>query len=130
MSSSLTVLANTSTTAVILITEAQRPSSRQRREATVMNDANATLDTAERLIREQFPEHFGTRHSIDRIVGSSFSHENREVNYITVHLAPGGPPLDHLETIRFNILLKEMLTGCDIHNWPAIAFNSQEYEAP
>lgn len=95
-----------------------------------MNQANSTLDTTERLIREQFPKHFGTRHSIDQIVGSSFNHEDREVNYITVHLTPGAPPLDHLEIIQFDILLKEMLTGYDIRNWPAIAFNTQEPQVP
>ena len=95
-----------------------------------MNETNFTLETTERLIREQFPKHFGDRYRIDRIVGSSFRHEDREVNYITVYLAPGGPPLDHLETIRFDILLKEMLTGYDIRNWPAIAFTTQESEAP
>ena len=95
-----------------------------------MNQTNHALATAEQLIRARFDKHFGDRYRIDSIVGSSFSRKEREVNYITVYLAPGGPPLDHLETIRFDILLKEMLTGYDIRNWPAIAFNTQEPEVP
>ena len=87
-----------------------------------MNETNRTLQTVERLIRARFRKHFGDRYRIDSIVGSSFSRKHREVHYITVYLAPGGPPLDHRETNDFDILLKEELIGHDIHDWPAIAF--------
>ena len=71
-----------------------------------MNERNHTIQTAEQLIRRCFPEHFGDRYRIDRIVGSSFVRNGREINYITVYLAPGGPPLDHWETGKFDILLR------------------------
>ena len=58
-----------------------------------MNGTNRTLETTERLIRERFPGHFGESYRIDRIEGSSFDRKDREVNYITVYLAPGSPPL-------------------------------------
>lgn len=94
-----------------------------------MNENNRTLQTAEQLIRQRFPGHFGDRNRIDRIVGSSFARNDREVNYITVYLAPGGPPLDHLETSKFDILLKELMIAYDIRDWPAIAFVSQDWDA-
>ena len=94
-----------------------------------MNKRNHTLQTAERLIRQCFPGQFGDRYSIDRIVGSSFGRNGREVNYITVFLAPGGPPLDHGETSKFDILLKEMMIGYNIRDWPAIAFVTQDWDA-
>ena len=94
-----------------------------------MNERNHTLQTAEQLIRQRFPGHFGDRYRIDRIVGSSFARDGREVNYITVYLAPGGPPLDQWETSKFDILLKEMMTGFNIRDWPAIAFVTQDWDA-
>ena len=93
-----------------------------------MNETNRTLETAERLIREWFPGHFGGCYRIDRIVGSSFARNDREVNYITVYLAQGGPPLDHREISKFDILLKEVMIGHDIRDWPAIAFVTQDWD--
>ena len=87
-----------------------------------MNENNRALKTTEKLIRELFPGHFGDRYHIDRIVSSSFGRKDREVNYITVYLAPDGPPLDPWATYEFDILLKELLIGYDIRDWPAIAF--------
>ena len=95
-----------------------------------MNEDNHTLQTAERLIREWFPRKFGDRYRIDRIVGSSFGRNDREVNYITVYLAPGGPPLNHWETNEFDILLKEVMIGHNIREWPAIAFLTQDCKSP
>ena len=43
-----------------------------------MSETNRTLQTAERLIRERFPEHFGDSYRIDRIVGSSFGARPRD----------------------------------------------------
>ena len=91
-----------------------------------MNETNRTLQTAERLIRERFPRHFDDRYRIDRIVGSSFGREDCEINYITVYLTPGGPPLDHRETNEFDLLLKEELIVYDIRDWPAVAFVTQD----
>ena len=76
-----------------------------------MKESNRTLQTTEGLIRQRFPIHFGDRYRIERIVGSSFDHNDREINYITVYLAPGGPPMDHQETNDFDIILKEELMG-------------------
>ena len=95
-----------------------------------MNDTNRTLKIAEQLIRERFPQHFGDHYRIDRIVGSSFDRKQREINYITVYLAPGGPPLDHQATEEFDILLKKELTHHDIRDWPAIAFVTEDQDAP
>ena len=97
--------------------------------AASMNERNYTLQTAEQLIRQCFPGEFGERYSIDHIVGSSFARNGREVNYITVYLAPGGPPLDQWETSKFDILLKEMMIGYNIRDWPAIAFVTQDRDA-
>ena len=94
-----------------------------------MNGTNRTLQTAERLIRERFPEHFGDSYRIDRIVGSSFGRKDREINYITVYLAPGGPALDHRETNEFDILIKEELIGHNIRDWPAVAFVTQNRDS-
>lgn len=94
-----------------------------------MKETNRTLQTVERLIRARFHKHFGDRYHIDGIVGSSFSRKDRAVNYITVYLAPGGPPLDHRETNDFDLLLKEELIGHDIHDWPAIAFVAKDHGA-
>ena len=87
-----------------------------------MIESNRTLQTTEGLIRQRFPIHFGDRYCIECIVGSSFERNDREVNYITVYLAPGGPPMDHQETNEFDLILKEELMGRGIHDWPAIAF--------
>ena len=87
-----------------------------------MKESNRTLQTTEGLIRQRFPIHFGDRYRIERIVGSSFDRNDREINYITVYLAPGGPPMDHQETNEFDIILKEELMGRGIRDWPAIAF--------
>ena len=95
-----------------------------------MNKTNRTLLTAEQLIRKRFHGHFGDRYRINSIVSSSFNRSDREVNYITVYLAAGGPPLDHRETNEFDMLLKEELIGHDIHDWPAIAFVAQDRGAP
>jgi hypothetical protein len=94
-----------------------------------MSESNRTIKMTEELIRERFPSHFGDRYSIARIVGSSFDRNDREINYITVYLEPGGPPLDHRETNEFDILLKEELIGRDIRDWPAIAFVNQDSNA-
>lgn len=91
-----------------------------------MSQSNRTIKTTEELIRERFPKQFGDRYSIERIVGNSFDRNDREINYITVYLEPGGPPLNHRETNEFDILLKEELTGRDIRDWPAIAFVTQD----
>ena len=95
-----------------------------------MNENNLSLQTAEQLIRQRFPKHFGDGYRIDRIVGSSFGRNGREVNYITVYLAPGGPPLDHRKSSEFDILLKEEMLSQNIREWPAIAFVTQDREAP
>ena len=94
-----------------------------------MNETSRTLATAERLIRRRFHKHFGDRYSIDSIVGRSFNRKDREINYITVYLAPGGPPLDHRETSEFDIILKEEMISYDIPDWPAIAFVAQDHSA-
>lgn len=91
-----------------------------------MNETSRTLQTIERLLRARFHKQFGDRYRIDSIVGSSFNRKDREVNYITVYLTPGGPLLDHRETNDFDILLKEELIGHGIHDWPAIAFVAQD----
>ena len=61
-----------------------------------MKETSRTLQTIERLLRARFHKQFGDRYRIDSIVGSSFNRKDREVNYITVYLAPGcpttGPP--------------------------------------
>ena len=95
-----------------------------------MNETNRTLKTAEQLIRELFSEHFGDCYHIDRIVSSSFGRKDREVNYITVYLAPDGPPLDPWATNEFDILLKELLIGRGIHDWPAIAYVTMDAHSP
>ncbi len=94
-----------------------------------MSKTNSTLATAEQLIRARFDKHFGDRYRIDSIVGSSFSRKEHEVNYITVYLSPGGPPLDHRETNEFDIRLKKEMANLDIHDWPAIAFVTQDHGA-
>ena len=94
-----------------------------------MNETSRTLQTTERLIRARFHKQFGDRYRIDSIVGSSFDRKDHKVNYITVYLAPGGPPLDHRETNDFDILLKEELIGHHIYDWPAIAFVAQDHGA-
>ena len=91
-----------------------------------MNETNGTLQAVERLIRARFHKQFGDRYRIDSIIGSSFDRKNRKVNYITVYLTPGSPPLDHRETNDFDILLKEDMNGQDIHDWPAIAFVAKD----
>ena len=90
-----------------------------------MNETNRTLQTAERLIRERFPEHFGDGCHIDRIDGSSFRRKDHEINYITVYLAPGSPTLDHQKTNDFDILIKKELIDHNIRDWPAVAFVTQ-----
>lgn len=95
-----------------------------------MNETNRTLKTTEYLIRERFPQHFGDRHRIDRIVSSSFGRKEREVNYITVYVAPDGPPLDRQATEEFDLLLKKELTQQDIRDWPAIAFITADRDTP
>ncbi len=91
-----------------------------------MNCVKPSLATAEQLIRARFDKHFGDRYRIDSIVGSSFSRKEREANYITVYLSPGGPPLDHRETNEFDIRIKEEMANLDIHDWPAIAFATRD----
>ena len=91
-----------------------------------MSETNHTLKITEELIRKRFPRRFGDRYSIDRIVSSSFNRNDREINYITVYLEPGGPPLDHRETNEFDMCLKEELTGLDIFAWPAVAFVTKD----
>ena len=95
-----------------------------------MNETNHTLKTAEQLIRERFPEHFGNRYRIDRIVSSSFGRKDRNVNYITVYLAPECPPLDPWAANDFDILLRELLIGHDIRDWPAIAYVTMDGHSP
>ena len=95
-----------------------------------MNERSYTIQTAEKLIRQCFSGHFGDRHHIDSIVSSSFARDGREVNYITVYLAPGGPPLEQSETSRFDIVLKEMMIKYNVSDWPAIAFVTQDWDAP
>lgn len=92
-----------------------------------MSETNYTLVNAERLIRARFQKQFGDRYRIDSIVGSSFDRKDRQINYITVYLEPGGPPLDHRETNEFDLLLKEEMIGHDIRDWPAIAFVAQDH---
>ena len=94
-----------------------------------MNQTHSTLKTAEHLIQERFPGHFGDSYGIDKIVGSSFTRKGHDVHYITVHLAPGGPPLDHQLTNEFDILLKEDLVSQHIFDWPAVAFVTQDGNA-
>ena len=95
-----------------------------------MNETNRTLKTAEQLIRERFAGHFGDRYHIDRIVSSSFGRKDREVNYITVYLAPEGPPLDPWAASEFDILLKKLLIGHGIRDWPAIAYVTMDAHSP
>ena len=80
-----------------------------------MNGTNRTLQTAERLIRERFPRHFGRK--------------DREINYITVYLAPGSPALDHRKTNEFDLLIKEELIGHNMRDWPAVAFVTQDRDS-
>ena len=89
-----------------------------------MNETNRTLKSAEQLTRKRFPEYFGDSHCIDRIVSNTFRRKVREINYITVCLAPDGPPLDHRAANEFDIRLKKELMGHDIRDWPAIVLAS------
>ena len=91
-----------------------------------MNGTNRTLQTAERLIRERFPKHFGDSYRIDHMVSSSFRRKDREINYITVYLTPGSPAPDHQETKEFDLLIKEELIGHNMRDWPAVAFVTQD----
>ena len=99
------------------------------RQMQTANETNRTLQTAERLIRERFPGHFGDSYRIDHMVSSSFGRKDREINYITVYLTPGGPPLDHRQTNEFDILLKEELIGHNMRDWPAVAFVTQDRDS-
>ena len=95
-----------------------------------MNETNRTLKTVERTIRERFPEYFGAGYRIDRIESSFFVRKGREVNYMTVYIAPGGPPLDHRATNEFSLLLKELLIGHGIRDWPAVAYVTADGRFP
>ena len=87
-----------------------------------MNTGNATLKTAEEIIRKRFAAHFGKDYHIQHIESSTFQRNNRNVNYMTVYLRPDSPPLDHSVTTQFDLLLKEELAGHNIRDWPAVAY--------
>ena len=87
-----------------------------------MNTGNATLKTAEEIIRKRFAEHFGKDYHIQSIESSSFQRNNRNVNYIKVYLVSDSPPPDHSVTTQFDLLLKEELAGRNIRDWPAVAY--------
>ena len=87
-----------------------------------MYETNRTLKIVERTIREQFSEYFGDRYRIDCIESSFFVRKGREVNYMTVYIESGGPPLDEGATTEFDIHIQDLLLDEDIHYWPAIAY--------
>ena len=95
-----------------------------------MNETSRTLKIVERTIWEQFPEYFGDSYRIDRIESSFFVRKSHEVNYMTVYIAPGGPPMKRGATTEFDIHIQDLLVDEDIRDWPAIAYITTDGRLP
>ena len=52
--------------------------------------------------------------------------KNRDVNYMTVYLEPGHPPLDHAAIIEFDIRPFKTLMSQGIFDKPAVAYVDRE----
>ena len=100
------------------------PDHRQR--GVTMPRTNRALQVTEEIIRKDLPGHLGEGFRISHIESTSIRRSKRDVNYMTVYLEPGHPPLDDDAFIGFDIGLRERLMGQRIFDKPAVAYIDRE----
>ena len=88
------------------------PDHRQR--SVTMSRTNRALQVTEEIIRKELPGHLGEGFRISHIESTFIRRKKRNVNYMTVYLEPGHPPLDNAAIMEFDI--------------PAVAYIDREDE--
>ena len=94
-----------------------------------MPRTNHALQTTEELIHKNLPQAFGAGFHISHIESTSLQRNKRDVNYMTVYLEPGHPPLDDAAIVELDLRLREMLMGQHIFDKPAIAYIDRDDSA-
>ena len=87
---------------------------------------NRALQVTEAIIRKELPGYLGEGFRISHIESTSMRRKKRDVNYMTVYLEPGHPPLDAAVIIDFDLRLHEKLIGQQIFDTPAVAYIDRE----
>ena len=95
-----------------------------------MPRTNRALQATEELIHKNLPQAFGAGFRISHIESTSLQRSKRDVNYMTVYLEPGHPPLDDEAIVELDIRLHEMLIGQNILDKPAIAYIDRNDDTP
>ena len=93
-----------------------------------MSRTNRALQVTEEIIRKELPGHLGEGFRISHIESTFIRRKKRNVNYMTVYLEPGHPPLDNAAIMDFDIGLHERLLGQQIFDVPAVAYIDREDE--
>ena len=90
-----------------------------------MPRTNRALQVTEEIIRKELPGHLGEGFHISHIESTFMRRKKRDVNYMTVYLEPGHPPLA-AAIIEFELGLRERLMGQQILDKPAVAYIDRE----
>ena len=100
----------------------------RRQRSVTMSRTNRALQVTEEIIRKELPGHLGEGFHISHIESTFIRRKKRDVNYMTVYLEPGHPPLDNAAIMEFDIGLHERLLGQQIFDIPAVAYIDREDE--
>ena len=89
-------------------------------------EQTAPSQVTEEIIRKELPGHLGEGFHISHIESTFMRRKKRDVNYMTVYLEPGHPPLDDAAIMEFDLGLRERLIGQQILDTPAVAYIDRE----
>ena len=109
-----------------LYTDRTKGAPDRRQRSVTMPRTNRALQVTEEIIRKELPGYLGEGFHISHIESTSIRRSKRDVNYMTVYLEPGHPPLDDDAFIGFDIGLRESLMGQRIFDKPAVAYIDRE----
>ncbi len=81
------------------------------------------LDDAKELISTELPRYLGPLFDIQRIVASTFHHDDEDLVHITVYLKPGHPDIDPHVLVRFDDEMHDCFVECGFSRPPAISYS-------